>query len=128
MNSNPPPVMAPWNLALRFGLELAALGGLALGAWQIASGPTRVFAIVAAPVVAAVFWGVFNVRDDPSRSGDAPVEVSGLIRLAVELTVLGGGMAGYAVAGYGGFAAVIALLIVAHYVASRRRIGWLVAR
>lgn len=120
--------MPPWNLALRFGLELAALGGLALGAWEIASGPTRVFAIVAVPVVAAVGWGVFNVRDDPSRSGAAPVEVSGLIRLAVELTILGAGMAGYAVAGHSGFAALMALLIVAHYIASRRRIAWLVTR
>lgn len=120
--------MAPWNLALRFGLELTALGGLALGGWHLASGPTRVFSVVAAPLVAAILWGVFNVRDDPSRSGEAPIEVSGLVRLAVELTVLGSGMAGYAIAGFSSVAALVALLIVAHYVASHQRVGWLVTR
>ena len=120
--------MAPWNLTLRFVLEFAALGGLALAGWHLASGPTRFFTVVALPVVAAVFWGVFNVRDDPSRSGKAPVEVSGLVRLAVELTVLGGGIAGFAIAGFGAAAALLALLIIAHYVASRQRLSWLVVR
>ncbi len=120
--------MAPWNLALRFGLELAALGGLALAGWHLASGPARVFTVVAVPVVAAVLWGVFNVRDDPSRSGSAPVEVTGLSRLAVELIILGGGMAGFAIAGFTGLAAVIAALTIVHYVASRRRVAWLIDR
>ncbi len=128
MTTGAPPIMAPWNLALRFGLELAALGGLALGGWNLASGPTRVFTVVAAPVVGAVAWGVFNVRNDPSRSGAAPVEVSGLMRLAVELTVLGAGVAGFAIAGFGGAGAVLATLIIIHYLASHRRLAWLVDR
>ena len=120
--------MAPWNLTLRFALELAALGGLALAGWHLASGPTRFFTVIALPLVAAVLWAVFNVSDDPSRSGEAPVEVSGLVRLAVELTVLGGGIAGFAIAGFSGVAALIALLIIAHYAASRRRLSWLIVR
>lgn len=128
MTAAMPPTMAPWNLALRFGLELVALGGLALGGWHLASGPTRVFTVVAAPVVGAVVWGVFNVREDPSRSGEAPMEVSGLVRLGIELTILGGGVAGYAVAGFTAVAAVVALLLVVHYVSSRQRVGWLLAR
>lgn len=36
-----PPEMAGWNLALRFGLEVVALVGLAVGAWHLTSGGVR---------------------------------------------------------------------------------------
>ena len=72
-----PPSMPGWNLALRFGLDLAALAGLAAAAWKLGSGPGRWIGVVAVPVAAATVWGVFNVLDDPSRSGAAPVEVNG---------------------------------------------------
>jgi hypothetical protein len=36
---------------------------------------------------------VFNAVDDPSRSGAAPAEVGGWIRLAIEALILGGGAA-----------------------------------
>ncbi len=74
--------MASWNLALRFLLELGALAGLGFAAWNLASGSTRWAAATLVPVTAAIIWGVFNVLDDPSRSGAAPVEVAGSVRLA----------------------------------------------
>lgn len=85
------PEMDPWNLALRFGLELAALVGLAMGAWAVSAGWLGWVAAVLVPLVAASVWGLFNVLDDPSRSGKAPVEVSGWIRLWLELLILGSG-------------------------------------
>ena len=36
------------------------------------------------PALAALFWGLFAVPDDPSRSGSAPIPVPGFIRLALE--------------------------------------------
>ena len=42
--------MAGWNLALRFGLELAALAGVVVGAWASTDGAMRLVAVVAAPI------------------------------------------------------------------------------
>ena len=122
---NPPP-MAGWNLALRFGLELGALAGLGAAAWSGTSGRTRPVAVVAAPVGAAAVWGVFNVLDDPSRSGAAPIEVPGSVRLAIELGVLGGGATAVAVVGRPKIAIGFAVLIATQYATSWSRVRWLV--
>ena len=121
-----PPTMAGWNLTLRFVLELAALTGLAAAAWRLGSGPGRWVAVVALPVAVAVVWGVCNVPDDPSRSGAAPVEVDGVIRLALELAILGGGAAAVAFAARPALGVVFAVAIVGHYLVSLDRIEWLV--
>ena len=120
-----PPARAGWNLALRLGLEIAALVGLAAAAWSLISGPLRWLVVVAVPVAAAACWGVFNVLDDPSRSGEAPVEVPGWLRLALEILILGGGAAGFAVAGRPGVGLVFAVLIVIQYATSWSRVEWL---
>jgi len=117
--------MAGWNLALRFGVELAAFTALALAAWKLSSGNLRWVAVIAVPIVAATIWGVFNIVDDPSRSGEAPVEVSGWIRLAIELAILGGGAAAFAIAQRPTIAISIAVLIVIQYATSWSRVEWL---
>jgi len=121
-----PPTMAGWNLALRFGLELGALAGLAAAAWKLTSGPARWAAVVAVPLAAAVVWGVFNVLDDPSRSGAAPVEVAGWTRLAIELLVLGGGAVAVLLVGRPYVAAIFTFLIIVQYATSWSRIEWLI--
>jgi hypothetical protein len=121
-----PPEMAGWNLTLRFGLELAALAGLATAAWTLTSGTVRGIAVIAVPVAAAVVWGVFNVLDDPSRSGAAPIEVPGWTRLAIELLILGGGVIALAVAGRPKIAVGFAVLIALQYAGSWSRIEWLI--
>ena len=78
--------------------------------------------------MAAVLWGTINVVDDPSRSGEAPVEVPGWVGLTVELLVLGGGWVAYGIAGYPAFGAVLAALTVLHYTVSRARLRWLLNR
>jgi hypothetical protein len=118
--------MAGWNPALRFGLELAALAGLAAAGWHLTSGGMRWVVAIAVPILAAVVWGVFNVLDDPSRSGAAPVEVAGWVRLAIEVSILAGGAVALAVAQHRGVALAMAVLIVAHYATSVARIEWLV--
>lgn len=121
-----PPSMPGWNLGLRFVLEVAALAGLAAAASRLGSGPVRWIALVAVPVAAAVVWGVFNVLDDPSRSGAAPVEVNGVTRLALELTILLGGAAAVALAVRPVFGVAFAAAIVGHYIVSLDRVEWLV--
>lgn len=126
--STHPPEMRPWNLALRFGLELAALSGLGLAAWSRTGGVARGIAVVAAPVAAATLWGTFNVPGDPSRSGRAPVAVSGRVRLGVEMLVLAGGGVGFVVAGHPLVGAGFAALTVLHYAEGRARVRWLLGR
>ena len=53
-----PPDMAGWNLALRFGLEVAALAGLATAAWRLTNGIWRWPAVVAVPLIAAIAWAL----------------------------------------------------------------------
>lgn len=121
-----PPNMAAWNLTLRFGLEVAALVGLGIAAWTLTNGYLRWPTVVIIPTLAATVWGVFNVLDDPSRSGEAPVEVSGWVRLTIELAILGGGAAAYALTQRPTIALTMTTLIAIHYATSLNRIEWLV--
>ena len=74
----------PANLAIRFFLELAALGAMGYWAWRQGEDTTRYVFAVLAPLAAAAVWGIFAVPDDPSRSGSAPVPVPGALRLGIE--------------------------------------------
>jgi hypothetical protein len=123
-----PPEMRPWNLALRFGLEIGALTGLGIAAWTQTDGAARLVAVAAAPLAAAALWGTFNVVDDPSRSGEAPVEVPGPVRLAIELTVLGGGSIVFGIAGRPAIGTAFAALTVLHYTVGRERVYWLLSQ
>lgn len=120
-----PPQLAGWNLGLRFGLEIGALVGLGLGAWKLVPGPMRWVLAVAVPLGAAIAWGLFNVLDDPSRSGAAPVEVNGWVRLTLELAVLLSGGTAVWLAGHHQASLGFAALAVVHYASSTDRIHWL---
>jgi Protein of unknown function (DUF2568) len=115
--------MSPWNGALRFSLELASLVGLGRFA-NTAVPVAKPVAALALPCAAAAMWVTWNVPNDPSRGGGAPIPVSGATRLVVEGVVLGGGGLALwqwnAVAGgiYWSAAAV-------HYVSYHERIRWL---
>ena len=121
-----PPSVAPWNLGLRFLLELAALFGVGAGAWAVTTGWVRWPAVILAPMVGATLWGVFNVRDDPSRSGMAPVEVPGAVRLLIEVGVFVAGWWGAMRAGWTAFALVYGVGLLVHHAAALPRIGWLI--
>ena len=109
----------PLNLALRFILELAALGGLAMLGWTLGSEGWRLIAAIVLPVVAAAAWGTFRIPNDPGR---APVAVPGPVRLALEGAVFAGGVAGYAVAGHGTLALLVGAAMVLHYLVSFDRV------
>ncbi|MCO1659745.1 YrdB family protein [Pseudonocardia humida] len=114
------------DLALRFGLELAALGGLAWSAARLTGGGRlAAVAAVAAPVAAAGAWGTFAVPGDPSRSGRAPVPVSGRVRLLVEAAVFGSAIAGTASAGAPAVAGALVTALAGHTALSIPRLRWL---
>ena len=122
----PPAPIAPWVLSLRFGLEVGSL--IAMGAWaRRAAGPGALgwAAAVASPALAAVLWGTFAVPGDPSRSGKAPVRVSGGLRLLIEMGVFFAGAASLAsLQWWPWFDAFIAAFVV-HHAGARQRLQWL---
>lgn len=123
-----PPTMPGWNLALRFGLELAMLAGYGAAAWNLTSGALRWVVVIVALVAVAAVWGVFNVLNDPSRSGKAPVEVSGWTRLAIELLVFGGGVLAIWSSGGPILAIGFTALVVLQYATSWSRVQWLISQ
>ena len=113
------------NLAVRLLLEIAAVVGLfRLGLW-VADGPLALLLAIVLSMGAATAWGLFNVPGDRSRSGRAPVQVSGSVRLSMELVLLLGGAVGWFLAGPVWFAWTYTIILVAHYVLSWDRVGWL---
>ena len=117
--------MHPANLALRFILEMAALGGFGVLAWKSSSGGWRVVVLIVVLCTLMTLWGVFAVPNDPSRSGNAPIPVSGLVRLSLELAVLLGGAAAFYWAGNHLAGVSLAVLVLLHYALSGARIAWL---
>ena len=119
--------MAGWNLALRFGLEVGAIAGLGAATFALLSSPVRWVGAMIVPLAAAGIWGAFNVLDDPSRSGAAPIEVDGSTRLAIELLILGGAAVAITFAAHRDIGIAFAVLVAVHYAASWSRVEWLVA-
>ena len=121
-----PPVIAPWVLSLRFGLEVGSL--VALGAWAhrlAGHGVIAWAAALAVPLVVAIVWGTFAVPGDPSRSGKAPVSVSWGVRLLIEMVVfLGGAAALAALDWWPWFDAFVAAFVV-HHAGAMKRLQWL---
>jgi hypothetical protein len=117
----------PINLAVRFILEIIAL--VTLGAWARTQfpGTLGIVLMVLVPLTAAVLWGTFNVEGDPSRSGKAPVPVPGIVRLLLELAILGS--ATWALFNLNlTYGWVFGLVTLVHYILSYDRISWLLQR
>lgn len=117
----------PINLGIRFILEIVAL--VSIGAWAKGRFPGALgfVLMIVFPLIAAVIWGTFNVSGDPSRSGAAPVPVPGIVRLLIELLILGLG----AVALYSfnpSYGWVFGIFMLVHYLLSYDRIAWLLQR
>lgn len=119
--------MAGWKLAMRFGLEMAALVGIVVGGRELVDGLTGQLVGIAIAILAATAWGLFNVPGDPSRSGNAPVEVSGIVRLCVEFDVFALGGAGLLLAAPSLGALFIGLVLL-HYATTPARLRWLLAQ
>jgi hypothetical protein len=115
------------NDALRFILELWAL--VMFGYWGLNQnlGIFNYALMLILPIIVAVAWGTFAVPNDPSRSGGAPVPVSGGVRLLLEFLILGAAFWVMYTTNlvYLGF--VFGVLVIIHYILARARIGWLLS-
>ena len=118
----------PLNLALRFVLELVALGAMGAWAFRAVQGGARYALALAVPLLAACLWGVFAVPGDPSRSGRAPVPVPGVLRLALELAFFAFGAWALARSGRQAWGLALAGITALHYALSYDRVGWLLQR
>jgi hypothetical protein len=111
------------NLVFRFLLELGALAALAY--WGYQSGDGLIMQIgmgIGAPLLAALAWGTFRVPNDP---GNAPVPVSGRVRLVIELVVFELAAAGLSAAGQQLLAWIFGAAVVVHYLLTFDRVLWL---
>jgi hypothetical protein len=115
----------PANLVIRFILEMTALFAMGYWGWQQREDLVRYLLAVLVPLVAASLWGLFAVPGDASRSGRAPVAVSGPVRLVVEVAFFTFGVFTAHQAVNPVFAVVLASGIALQYAVSYDRIVWL---
>lgn len=115
------------NLAFRFILELMALTSFGLWGWKLTTANSRYLYVILIPLVAAVVWGVFNVPGDPSRSGEAPIIIPGLLRLVLELAIFFLASVALYHMGHHNYWWIFAGLVILHYLLSIDRISWLLA-
>jgi len=115
----------PLNLGVRVLLELSSLIAFGYWGWTLTESGLRYVLAVFIPLIAAVIWGTFAVLDDPSRSGKAPVPVSGTLRLILELVFFA--LAAFVLfsIGYQTIAWIISIAVIIHYLLSYDRITWL---
>lgn len=116
----------PLNLAVRFLLELAALGCMGFWGWNQSHGIARYMLAVGVPLLAAVMWGVFRKPGDASSSGEAPVKTPGTVRLMLELVFFGFATWTLWNLAYVILAVILGTLIFVHYALSYDRIQWLI--
>jgi hypothetical protein len=116
------------NLAVRFVLEMIAFAAFGMWGWDNTEGWTRYVAAIALPVLASTIWGVFNVPGDPSRSGNAPVVVPGVVRLIIEACFFTAGAWALMSLGYTTHGRTFIVVVILHYLGSFNRITWLLSR
>ncbi|MCP4309834.1 MAG: YrdB family protein [Bacteroidetes bacterium] len=113
------------NLALRLLMEVAAIITFGVWGYSLSGSGIRIILAVFFPLLFATLWGVFAVKDDPSRSGKTVVSTPGVIRLFLELALFAAATwmlfnLGYTTSGW-----VLGGAVVLHYIISFDRIAWL---
>lgn len=121
-------MVAAANLALRFILEICVLVAVVVAALTVLEGGWSVVVAVLAPLALVTIWGVFNVPGDPSRSGNAPVPVPGVVRLGIEVLYFAGGVFAAYWALSAAVAVAFAVAVVAHYLWAMSRVRWLLSQ
>ncbi|MDF1548742.1 MAG: YrdB family protein [Bacteroidales bacterium] len=118
----------PVNLAVRFILELVALFAAAYWAYNLANSTYSIIFSILLPLMLATIWGVFNVKNDPSRSGKAVITIPGVVRLLIELLIFGLATWFLNNSGLKLFSWIFLSIITIHYLISFERIKWLLRK
>ena len=114
------------NLAARLILEITGLLALGIWGWDKGDGLLKVVVALVVPITAAAIWGMFAVPGDPSRSGNAPVVISGVLRLIIECVFFSSVVWVLLAMHYPVFAWLFAAIVIVHYVVSFDRVTWLI--
>lgn len=112
----------PANLVFRFILELLMWAALAVVGWNLAEGPMQWVLAMGLPLASMVLWGVFRV---PNDGGPPVVQVSGVVRLALELASFATAIVGLYIVAKPLWATLLATLVAVHYALSMDRVRWL---
>jgi hypothetical protein len=115
----------PLNHVLRFLLELAAILTFGFWAYFLSEGGVRILLAIAFPLLFATLWGIFAVREDPSRSGKTVVNTPGIIRLLLEVLLFSAAAWMMLDLDYSLAALIFGSVVVIHYLLSFDRITWL---
>ena len=115
----------PINLLLRFLLELMALIVTAMWGYSLSDSWTRILWAILFPLLFAAIWGIYAVKEDPSRSGKTVVPTPGPVRLLLELALFGVAAWMLIDLGYTLTGAIFGGVVLIHYVISLDRIVWL---
>lgn len=118
----------PINLIFRFILELCALTSIGIWSWKQSDGLFRFALSIGIPIILAAIWGVFAVPEDPSRSGAAPVVVSGIVRLIIELAIFAFAIWSLYNIGFIRLSKILGIAVLLHYILSYDRIIWLITQ
>ncbi|RLT40174.1 MAG: DUF2568 domain-containing protein [Chloroflexi bacterium] len=115
----------PINLTVRLFLELFALFALGRWGWMQGDGWLRYPFVLGIPLLAALLWGTFAVRGDPSRSGKAPIPVPGVVRLLLELIFFALATGALFATQAATLGWILGVAVCVHYALSYDRIHWL---
>ena len=118
----------PLNLFFRFALEIVALVSTGIWGWNQSQGLPKYLLAIGIPIILAIIWGTFAVPDDPSRSGNAPIVINGILRLILELGIFTFGCWAVLDLGYTKAAVIFAVLVLIHYGLSYERVYWLIRK
>lgn len=117
----------PINLAIRFLLELSALGAAGIWGWKQSDSWIRFILVIGIPILIGTVWGIFAVPEDPSRSGVAPIAVPGIVRLVIELAIFIFATWALYDSGFVRISWTFAIIVAIHYIVSYDRIKWLLS-
>jgi len=115
----------PLNSAVRLLLEIAAIASYGIWGYHQSESGLRILLAILLPLGFAALWGIFAVKDDPSRSGKTVVQTPGILRLVLELGLFGAAAWMMLNLDYSVLALIFGLTVVIHYIFSFDRITWL---
>ncbi|MGB0979992.1 MAG: YrdB family protein [Croceimicrobium sp.] len=113
------------NLGLRFLLELCTWAAPAFWAWYNLEAWPKYLLIFLGPLSFMLVWAIFNVPNDPSRGGKAPIIVAGKIRLGIEMLQFCAAAVLYFNLGYHQFTLVFVLALILHHILLKDRLIWI---
>ena len=115
----------PVNLAIRLAMELGAIVTFGYWGYHHRDSWLRILLAILLPLLFVFLWGVFAVRNDPSRSGKTVVATPGLVRLILELTLFACATWMLLNLGYVRIGWIFGAIVLLHYAISYDRIRWL---